>query len=168
MVTIPNIISLIRFPLALLFLQNNPFYRTLAILLAMFSDGLDGYIARKYNLKSAFGVLLDPLMDKFFVLFCLGIFISEDKLTLWEAAAFICRDFSVLFFGIYLALRGHLSSYRFRSIWCGKLTTFLQFSVLLALTLDLAIPSFAFTIFIVLGLLALVELYLPTEPANNT
>ena len=163
MATIPNIISFIRLPLALLFLQNHPLYRTIAILLAMLSDGLDGYIARRYRMTSTFGTMLDPLMDKFFVLFCLGIFIGEDRLTLWEAAAFICRDFSVLFFGVYLALKGHLSTYRFRSIWCGKVTTFLQFSILLALTFEFAIPPIAYTIFIVLGLFALVELYLPAE-----
>lgn len=158
--TIPNMISLARLPLALFFLQNHPLYRAIAILLAMLSDGLDGYLARRYRSTSTIGSLLDPLMDKFFVLFCLGVFINEDKLTLWEAAAFICRDFSVLFFGITLALKGYLSTYQFRSIWCGKVTTFLQFSTLFALTLDVAIPSFAYAVFIALGLFALAELYL--------
>ena len=33
-------------------------------LVAAASDGLDGYIARRYNQKSALGVILDPIADK--------------------------------------------------------------------------------------------------------
>src|SRR5206468_5081936 len=33
-------------------------------LVAATSDGLDGYIARRYNQKSALGVILDPIADK--------------------------------------------------------------------------------------------------------
>lgn len=167
MLTIPNIISFSRLPLAFLFLQSHPLYRTLAIILAMLSDALDGYVARKWNLTSTYGTLLDPLMDKFFVIFCLGIFIGEDKLTLWEAAFFICRDFSVLFFGIYLACTSKLATYRFRAIWCGKVTTFLQFMFLLSLTLGVVIPPAAFTVFILLGLLALIELCIPVQSPTS-
>src|SRR5438445_1111008 len=33
-------------------------------LLAAVSDGLDGYIARRYNQRSSLGVILDPIADK--------------------------------------------------------------------------------------------------------
>src|SRR6185436_957186 len=33
-------------------------------LLAAVSDGLDGYVARRYNQRSALGVILDPIADK--------------------------------------------------------------------------------------------------------
>ena len=40
-------------------------YTAIAIfLVAAMSDGLDGYIARRYNQKSALGVILDPIADK--------------------------------------------------------------------------------------------------------
>nr|MBA3608493.1 CDP-alcohol phosphatidyltransferase family protein [Chthoniobacterales bacterium] len=40
-------------------------YAAIAIfLVAAASDGLDGYIARRYNQKSALGVILDPIADK--------------------------------------------------------------------------------------------------------
>lgn len=161
MITLPNLISLMRFPLAFLFLQENVFYRSLAILLAMVSDGLDGYLARRYSLSSKLGTLLDPLMDKFFAFFVLTIFVAENKLQLWEAAALICRDFSVLFFGLYLAFRGNFFTYRFRAIWCGKLTTFLQFTVFLALIFQIPVSPYLYLSFFILGFLALLELYLP-------
>lgn len=160
MLTLPNFITLLRFPLALAFLQDNTLYRALAILLAMLSDGLDGYIARRYGKISRFGTFLDPLADKLFVLFVLGILLNEQKLLPWEAITMLCRDFSVLIFGVYLAFKGTLSQYQFRAIWCGKLMTALQFTVLLGLIFHIQFPPIVFFLFIVIGLSALIELYL--------
>lgn len=167
MITIPNLLSLLRFPLAFVFLQTNPALRGAAILAAMISDGLDGFIARKFNMTSKSGVFIDPVMDKFFVLFVITTFIYEGSMGLFEAAAFICRDFSVLLFGIYLGLTNQIKNYTFRSIWCGKATTFLQFIVLLGLNFGFAIPSYCYLVFVLLGLLALVELYLPSGQLNT-
>jgi phosphatidylglycerophosphate synthase len=154
-----------RIPLALLFLKQNIWYRSTAIILAMFTDGLDGYIARRFGSISRFGTLLDPLMDRFFVNFIIITFIMENRLTFFDASALICRDFSVILFGLYLVLTGKLSKFRFRAIWCGKVTTTLQFLVLLAMTFQLPVPSYIYGIFIVLGFLALIELYLSkTDP----
>lgn len=162
MFTIPNLLSILRAPLALCFLQTNPFIRALAIVAAMISDCLDGYIARRFKMVSKAGTFLDPLMDKFFVLFIAFTFIFEGKLQIPEALALVSRDFAVVLFGIYLASTGKLSQYRFRSIWCGKATTALQFVVLLLLNFGIVIPIWLYGAFIALGGLALVELYLPT------
>src|ERR1700761_9544100 len=104
MLTIPNLISLLRLPLALVFLQDNVFFRALALLLAMASDALDGYVARRYKETSRLGSVLDPLMDKFFVFFIMGVFYFEHRLSLWEAGTMLCRDISVILFGCYLAI----------------------------------------------------------------
>ncbi len=165
MLTIPNLLSLMRIPLAFLFLQQNLWLRGLAIVLAMVSDGLDGYIARRFGSISRFGTLLDPLMDRFFVFFIIGVLITENQLTFIDASALICRDFAVLLFGFYLVLTGKISKFRFRAIWCGKVTTSLQFLFLLAMTFHLPIPEYTYSVFVVLGFLALMELYLSkTDP----
>ncbi len=163
MINLPNFISILRIPLAFLFLQENPLYRVLAIVFAMVSDGLDGYLARKNSTTTKFGTLIDPVADKFFVIFVLSVLMKEHKLEIWQAAAFLCRDFSVFIFGLYLLFSSKLATYQFRSIWCGKLTTFLQFITLIALTLNLAVPPALFLSFIILGLCALVELYDPLD-----
>jgi CDP-diacylglycerol---glycerol-3-phosphate 3-phosphatidyltransferase len=160
MFTLPNFITLLRFPLALVFLQDNPFYRAIAILMAMLSDGLDGYIARRYGKISRVGTFIDPLADKIFVLFALGALLNENRLFFWEAAAMLCRDFSVVLFGIYLGLKGTLSQYQFRAIFCGKVMTALQFFVLFGLIFQVHFPAGVFILFIGIGLAALVELYL--------
>lgn len=159
MFNIPNFLSLLRIPLAFIFLQANPFYRLLAILLAMITDGLDGYIARKYRLVNPFGTMLDPIMDKFFVFFVMCVLMGENRLSLAEASILICRDFSVMIYGVYLALRRRLMNYKFRAIWCGKVTTVMQFLVLMGLTFQIPFPSYMYGIFIILGVLALAELY---------
>lgn len=165
--TLPNCISFLRIPLAFLFLQENPLLRFAAIFLAMVSDGLDGFIARRTQKVSKFGILFDPFADKFFVIFVLGVLIAEHRLTYVEAAAFLCRDVSVFVFGLYLSFRGLLSTYQFRAIWCGKVTTFLQFIFLLGLTLHMDIPPSGFISFIVLGFCALIELALPLPLKNS-
>jgi len=162
MITIPNFLSFLRAPLALCFLQVNPLIRAAALVAAMISDCLDGYVARRFKMVSKAGTFLDPLMDKFFVLFIAFTFIYEGKLGIPEALALISRDFAVALFGIYLAATGKLWHYRFRSIWCGKATTALQFIVLLLLNFGIIIPIWLYGAFIALGGLALVELYLPT------
>jgi len=161
--TLPNCISLLRIPLAFLFLHENPLFRFTAIFTAMLTDGLDGFLARRNHSISKVGTLLDPFTDKFFVIFVLSILIAEQRLTYLEAAAFLCRDVSVFVFGIYLALRGLLVNYQFRAIWCGKVTTLLQFIFLMGLTLQFPIPSYGFISFIVLGFCALIELAIPIQ-----
>ncbi|MCE5317984.1 MAG: CDP-alcohol phosphatidyltransferase family protein [Parachlamydia sp.] len=157
--TVPNFISLLRIPLAFVFLQEHPIYRAAAILAALLTDGLDGYIARQFKQKGRVGTLLDPITDKFFVFFVLFTLISENRISPTESAILICRDFSVILYGFYLAWRGRLFDYQFRAIWCGKITTVLQFTVLLCLALRLSVPSYLYGVFIILGILALGELY---------
>lgn len=159
MVTLPNILSFLRFPLAFLFLQENILLRVSAIIGAMITDYLDGYLARRNRRISRLGTILDPLSDKFFVAFALVVLVMEFRLTGAEAVALMCRDCSVMLFGIYLLMTGKLGAYRFRSIWCGKISTTMQFIVLLGLTVQITFPIYVYMSFIVVGLMALVELY---------
>lgn len=159
MLTWPNLISLLRMPLALFFFQANPYYRVLAIFLAMATDVLDGYLARKYRQTSMLGAWLDPITDKFFVLTALLVLYHEERLLLWQAAALMGRDFAVMAFGTYLTVRGHLATYRVKAILWGKITTSLQFVVLTTLVLYGALPFYCFLPFIAFSLLAFKELY---------
>ena len=155
-----NFLSILRIPLAFALVTDFSLYRALAIGLAMITDGLDGYLARRYRMTSQVGAFLDPLTDKFFVFFAIMIFIREGNLELWQAASMLSRDAAIALFGAYLAIKKNLPNFPFQSIWCGKVTTFIQFSILLALTFHLSIPIYAFYALMVLGFLALGELYL--------
>lgn len=159
MFTLPNLLSLSRFPLALAFCYESPALRFLAVVLAMITDGLDGYYARKQKSTSRIGAILDPMSDKFFVFFALWVLVAEHKLQMWKVAAMLCRDIALIIFGFYLVFKGRLFSYRHKAIWCGKLVTALQLVVLLGLIAGFTIPTSLFTVFILLGCFALVELY---------
>jgi CDP-diacylglycerol--glycerol-3-phosphate 3-phosphatidyltransferase len=147
-------------PLALAFLYDHIGIRVIAIFCALITDGLDGYLARKYHSKSILGTLLDPLMDKFFVFFALLVLMSEAYIPLWQVGAFFGRDLSIMVFGIYLFFTGQLYTYIPKAIWCGKVTTVLQMIVLIGLSLRISIPDSLYFTFIALGMLALGELAL--------
>lgn len=167
MITLPTFITLLRFPLALAFFQENPAYRAAAIVLAMITDFLDGYLARRYKKISRIGTTVDPIADKVFVLCALAAMLQEGRLMPWEALTMLSRDFSVLAFGCYLSFKGTLAEYQFRSIWSGKIMTTLQFFVLMGLIFDMPIPSFIFFLFILIGCSALIELYLERKKVTS-
>lgn len=159
MINLSNSLSLLRAPLALLFLAESPTLRLMAILLAMITDSIDGYLARRSKTTTRVGAVLDPAMDKFFVFFALGILFAESKIELWQALMMVSRDFALCLFGLYLSLSGLWQTYEFRSIRWGKLTTALQFFVLIGMTLSYPIPFYVFYAFVVFALLGLYELF---------
>lgn len=153
-----NLLSLLRGPLAFLFLIPSVPWRTIAIALAMLTDSIDGYLARRSGGASQFGAILDPVMDKFFVFFGLTVFVLEGRIEMWQACAMISRDFFLIFFGIYLGLSGLWQAYQCKSVRWGKISTALQFIALIALTLGIHLPWYTYSVFILFGGLALKEL----------
>lgn len=164
MITISNVLSFLRAPLAFLFLQENATIRLCAIFLAMLSDVIDGYIARKSQTTSRFGAILDPAMDKFFVYFAMAALFSEQRLAPWEAIAMLSRDFFLCVYGLFMLLTGRWKQIIFRAIRWGKATTALQFIVLMGLVLGANVPGYVFFSFFLMGALAFLELFqLPTH-----
>ena len=159
MLSLSNTLSLLRVPLSFALLSSSTAVRLSAIFLAMCSDCLDGYLARKNRTASQFGAILDPAMDKFFVYFALALFLSEGKLEIWEACAMISRDFFLCLFALYLSCFRLWHNYRYRSIRWGKVSTAMQFISLFVLALGFPIPLFVFVLFIITGFLAFIELF---------
>lgn len=159
MFNLSNSLSLLRAPLAFLLLSENTTVRIVSIVLAMFTDSIDGYVARKSRSVSRFGAILDPAMDKFFVYFALTVFFLEGRLELWQALAMVARDFFLILFAIYLIAIGALKNYEYRSIRWGKVSTALQFLVLIGLTIPIVFPAAAYLVFVLLGSLAFIELF---------
>src|ERR1700733_7171791 len=148
MLSLSNSLSFLRAPLAFLFLIDNMACRLIAIFLAMLTDSIDGYLARKRQTTTQFGAILDPAMDKFFVFFALAVLYAEGALALWQACAMVARDFSLCIFGLYLSLAGQWHAYECRALRWGKISTALQFLVLIGLTLGYKSPSYLYIIFI--------------------
>lgn len=101
-------------------------------LLAVISDGIDGYIARKTKDKSKAGLVLDPLADKVLLMsafICLYFINTGLRFPLWVVLIVISRDLIILLGAVVIFIvKQDLSSSPTR--W-GKLTTFFQmFSVI--------------------------------------
>jgi CDP-diacylglycerol--glycerol-3-phosphate 3-phosphatidyltransferase len=159
MLTASNSLSFVRAPLALLFLQESPTLRILAIVLAMITDSIDGYLARRSQSVSRFGAILDPTMDKFFVYFAMTVLFMESRMAPWEVAAMLSRDFFLCVYGLLIVAAGRWKTLVFRAIRWGKVTTALQFLVLIGLVLGIPIPWYIYVSFIVMGWLAFLELF---------
>lgn len=59
------------------------------------TDALDGSIARKNNIVTNFGKLLDPIADKMLVAAALLAFMKDDLCNIWLVMIFLSRDFAV-------------------------------------------------------------------------
>ncbi|MES2273395.1 MAG: CDP-alcohol phosphatidyltransferase family protein [Chlamydiota bacterium] len=159
MLTISNGLSFFRAPLALLFLQESPSLRILAILLAMITDSIDGYLARRNKQSSRLGAILDPAMDKFFVYFSMTILFLEGKMAVWEVTAMLSRDFFLCLYTLLMLATGRWKGIILRAIRWGKITTALQFITLMGIILNIAFPWYFFAAFFLMGWLAFLELF---------
>lgn len=164
MVTLSNSLSFVRGPLAFLFLQENASLRILAVVLAMLTDSIDGYLARRSQSVSRFGAILDPAMDKFFVYFALTTLFLEGRLTPFEVVAMLSRDFFLFLYGLLMVAAGRWKTIVLRAIRWGKVTTALQFIVLIGIILGAAFPFIVYVSFIVMGVLAFLELFQDKPP----
>jgi CDP-diacylglycerol--glycerol-3-phosphate 3-phosphatidyltransferase len=106
-------------------------------LVAAMSDGLDGYIARRYNQKSALGVILDPIADKGLLLsgiITLSISNWSDvdpqygQFPTWFPVLVISRDAVILIGSAVLQLLN--GKVTVRPVWTGKVATFLQMTAI--------------------------------------
>lgn len=158
MLNLSNILSISRAGFALAFLQANPFIRLLAILLAMLTDFLDGYIARRQRTTTQLGAILDPIMDKFFVFFAGGVFYLEGRLSPFQLGALLSRDVSICLFGLFLGIVKGWKGYECKAIWWGKITTAVQFVVLIGITLHVVFPQYVYYLFVLMAAFAFIEL----------
>lgn len=62
---------------------------------ASFTDYLDGHIARKYNLVTDFGKLMDPLADKLLVTATLIVLVEKGRIGGWIVILIVAREFLI-------------------------------------------------------------------------
>jgi CDP-diacylglycerol--glycerol-3-phosphate 3-phosphatidyltransferase len=74
---------------------NHAYWATLVFALAMATDQVDGWLARRWNQTSAFGSLLDPIADKVLVMAALVMLVGEGIVPAWMVAAIVAREIAV-------------------------------------------------------------------------
>lgn len=128
---LPNLLSITRIlclPIVvLLIIRGYDIASVIAMTIIWITDYVDGYIARKFNLKTELGLLLDPLADKItsaVVFLTLYLFRG---FPLWVVLLIVGRDIIILSAGYYLLKRGKLA----RSNEIGRKTTVLLCIIIL-------------------------------------
>jgi CDP-diacylglycerol--glycerol-3-phosphate 3-phosphatidyltransferase len=101
-VNLPNKLTLSRFVLTVAFLvvmfSGMPYRETIALALfvaAGISDFLDGQIARRRNLITNFGILMDPLADKIMVCSAFIAFVELKWFAAWMAVIVVARELAI-------------------------------------------------------------------------
>ena len=135
---VPNVLSAFRLGVAIAFPFAPPTWRLGAVIAGGASDWLDGLIARRFNVKSVIGGLLDAIADKLFVLSVLVTLILADSVQWWQAVAVMLRDFAVLIVAVSAAVVRRWESFsRMTPGAAGKLTTLLVFAWFIFLLIPL-------------------------------
>lgn len=126
---LPNLLSFFRLLLVPVLVitffcipSNNYIVPLIVFIVASVTDTLDGFIARKFNLITEAGIVLDPLADKLLkiaTLICFGI---VSVIPLWLVITLITIDLAMIIAGIILYGK-HIT---IPSNWIGKTGTFVM------------------------------------------
>ena len=91
-------------------------------ILASLTDMLDGKIARKYNLVTNFGKIMDPLADKILVYSAFCLMIEDSTIAAWMLIVILAREFTIAGMRTVAASEGIVIA----AAMSGKIKTVLQ------------------------------------------
>ncbi|MBP7302145.1 MAG: CDP-diacylglycerol--glycerol-3-phosphate 3-phosphatidyltransferase [Brachymonas sp.] len=130
-VAIPIIMGVYFTPLQL---ATQNFISTLLFIVFAATDWLDGYLARKLNMTSAFGAFLDPVADKFLVCASMLVLVYLKRADVFAAFIIIGREVAISALREWMAQIGALRSVAVHMI--GKLKTVVQMTAIALLLYD--------------------------------
>lgn len=135
---LPNLISVLRIALVAPLLATILYgrYETALAIAAVagISDGVDGYLARRFRWQSRLGSLLDPVADKLMLVGCMLVLGWLHEVPRWLVVLVVARD-AVIALG---ALAWHRILHNFEShpSWMSKATTVAQIGFVLLVLAD--------------------------------
>lgn len=129
---IPNILTIIRFiliPIILNFIFKGDYISGIILFsISGLTDVLDGFIARKFNLISNFGKLMDPLADKLTQISVLAALVSVKIIPVWILAIVVLKELIMVVGASFLYGKDVVVYSR----WYGKLATVLFYIAIVA------------------------------------
>ena len=103
--TIPNILTVSRIlatpVIGYLILHHNHIAAVSLLFVAGLTDVIDGYIARKYNMGSVVGTIIDPLADKLLMTTLVVTLSMAGQMPTWLAVIILGRDFGLGISALY-------------------------------------------------------------------
>lgn len=140
---IPNIISIIRvilsLPVAYLLLEKHFDWALFLFFVAGVSDGLDGFLAKRYGWHSRLGSILDPLADKVLLVTSFLCLAWVELIPFWLLALVLGRDLIIVIGGAAFHLL--IGRYEMEPTWISKINTALQITLVLALVFSYGLIS---------------------------
>ena len=118
--------------------ENHRLWAAGVLVVAVLTDFLDGYLARRFHQVSEMGKIVDPLADKIAVGF-LGVFlVALGDIPIWYIVVVLVRDGFILAGGIYIKKKKNIVT---QSNWPGKfavssIALYLFFSTMLIDSLE--------------------------------
>lgn len=153
---IPNILTVFRlflvFPLVMFAMQKQYLYSVFVLILSGFTDILDGFIARKYNLISDFGKLMDPFADKLVQISILVVLTIQGIFPVWVLCIVGAKELMMILGATFLYEKDTVVS----SSWYGKLATVVFYIAMILAMLNFKHYIYFIYIAIALTLFALV------------
>lgn len=138
--TLPNLITIVRallIPVIAYTLATRAFGWALMLFIACaVGDLIDGFLARRWNQRTRFGAIADPVADKLTMLTVTLMLAAEGLLPGWLAAAVIARDVIIVFGAV--AFHFLIHEFEMAPTRLSKLNTALEFAVLTGVLVDAA------------------------------
>lgn len=132
--SLPNVISLSRLVLAAAFIAADANEaRIVIVMVALATDYLDGWIARRSRSMTRAGALLDPFADRVFVLVGVAVFLFEGTLSTVGYFVMISRDLMTAVGFLVARAVPSLRPVAFHARFPGKLVTVLQLATFIAI-----------------------------------
>jgi CDP-diacylglycerol--glycerol-3-phosphate 3-phosphatidyltransferase len=141
---VPNTITVVRIFFAPVFiwllLAAGPdlasparWWGAILFIVGLGTDGIDGYLARKFNVVSEFGKLMDPIADKVLTLGALITLSILNELPWWVTILIAVREIGITVYRFFM-----LSDHVIAASPAGKLKTIMQFVAISFALLPLA------------------------------
>jgi Phosphatidylglycerophosphate synthase len=131
---IPNLLSFLRLVMipvfVVLYLLGFGIIAAVVLILSGITDVLDGFIARRFNMVTELGRILDPLADKLTqatVCICLVV---ENKAMIWILFLLILKEFVMIGAGANMIRKG---KEMLSSKWFGKMGTVVFYTVMIVI-----------------------------------
>jgi len=167
---VANILTLFRLFLipvfVMLFFSGVPkslLYSIYIFGLAGFTDILDGYIARKFNMITKWGTVLDPLADKLMLTTVLTCLVIAGLAPLWVLIIITAKEIFMIVAGTML----YSSDLEIPSNYYGKISTFLFYISILTLAFDVRLGSYLLNIAVFSAIIAFLNYFILYNNKKN-
>ena len=124
---LPNKLTTLRILLIPVFIAvyictGNGFISAGIFIVASFTDFLDGHLARKLNMTTNYGKIMDPLADKLLVASAFVCMVQTGQVAAWMVAIILAREFAITSLRAVAASEGVVIA----AAWSGKIKTVTQ------------------------------------------